>query len=156
MDKYSVSQIAKMLDTQPETVRRWIRSGKLKAEQSSRKDGNIITENDLNKFLKAFPKYAEKMAGATVAAGVMTLPMATIPLMGGIAAAYLAVGKKEKDSGFSKKDVKRYLQEEIQRRTVSVSQKMKTIEQIQKEIVSEQQQIAEYNYVLEQLDEKKG
>ena len=154
METYSVSQIAKMLDTQPETVRRWIRSGKLKAEQSSRKDGNIITENDLNKFLKAFPKYAEKMAGATLAvAGVMA---SSIPLMGGIAGACLAVGNREKVSGFSKKDVKRYLQEEIQRRTVSISKKMQTIEQIQKEIVREQQQIAEYNYVLEQLDEQKG
>lgn len=155
METYSVSQIAKMLDTQPETVRRWIRSGKLKAEQSSRKDGNIITENDLNKFLKASPKYAGKMAGAAVAvAGVMAAPIAALPLMGGIAAAYLTAGKKEKDSGFSKKDIKKYLQEEIQKRAVSISQKMKTIEQIQKEIVSEQQQIAEYNYVLEQLDEK--
>ena len=33
MDTYSVKEIADMLNTNPETVRRWIRSGKLEAIQ---------------------------------------------------------------------------------------------------------------------------
>ena len=37
MDTYSVKEIADMLNTNPETVRRWIRSGKLEAIQESRK-----------------------------------------------------------------------------------------------------------------------
>ena len=41
MKTYSVKDIADMLNTNPETVRRWIRAGKLKAHQTSRKDGNI-------------------------------------------------------------------------------------------------------------------
>lgn len=37
MSEYNVKQISEMLDTNPETVRRWIRSGKLEAEQTSKK-----------------------------------------------------------------------------------------------------------------------
>ena len=44
MKTYSVKQIAEMLGTNPETVRRWIRGDKMKAVQVSRKGGNVITE----------------------------------------------------------------------------------------------------------------
>ena len=47
MTTYSVRQIAEKLNTNPETVRRWIRDGKLKAEQTSRRDGNVVTEYEL-------------------------------------------------------------------------------------------------------------
>lgn len=60
MKKYTVVQIADMLDTNPETVRRWIRSDKLQAEQASRKQGNVVTEADLVCFLKGAPKYAAR------------------------------------------------------------------------------------------------
>ena len=58
MDTYSVKEIADMLDTNPETVRRWIRSGKLEAIQKSRKGGNVVTKAMLDAFLKTSPKYA--------------------------------------------------------------------------------------------------
>ena len=47
---YTVSQIAEMLDTCKETVRRWIRSGKLKGERSSNKDGYLVLETDFIAF----------------------------------------------------------------------------------------------------------
>lgn len=94
METYSVKQIADILNTKPETVRRWIRSGKLKAEQSSRKGGNVITEGDLNEFLKSSPKYAGFIAGAAI--GSIAAPFAAIPLAGGIVATYLAASKMEK------------------------------------------------------------
>lgn len=69
MKTYSVKQIAEMLSTNPETVRRWIRDDKLKAVQVSRKDGNLVTEAELERFLKATPKYFSKFsAGAGLAA----------------------------------------------------------------------------------------
>ncbi|MFG6357331.1 MAG: helix-turn-helix domain-containing protein [Acetatifactor sp.] len=154
METYSVKQIADMLNTKPETVRRWIRSGKLKAEQSSRKDGNVITEGDLNDFLKSSPKYAGLIAGAI---GSIAGPIAAIPLAGGIVATYLAMCKMEKDRenpSFSKNDVKKYLKEEIARRDASMKQKLKTIKQIQQEIANDQQQISECKFVLSQLEEK--
>lgn len=57
MDTYSVKEIAGMLNTNPETVRRWIRSGKLEAIQESRKGGNVVTKAMLDAFLKNSPKY---------------------------------------------------------------------------------------------------
>lgn len=156
METYSVKQIADMLNTKPETVRRWIRTGKLKAEQSSRKDGNVITEGDLNKFLKSSPKYAGLIAGAALSS--IAAPIAAIPLAGSIVATYLAASKKAKDSekpSFSSEDVIQYLKDEIVRRDASIKQKLKTIKQIQQEIASDQQQISECKFVLTQLEEKK-
>jgi excisionase family DNA binding protein len=150
---YNVKQIADMLNTQPETVRRWIRSGKLYAEKASRKEGNVVKESDLNKFLKSSPKYAS-LAGGLVGAAVM-MPVAAVPVVGGIAASYLAASKKAKETGdesFSKEDVTRYLQAEIERRNQSINQKLSTIEQLQREITNDQQQITECNFVLGQLE----
>ncbi len=154
METYSVKQIADILNTKPETVRRWIRSGKLKAKQSSRKDGNVITEGDLNNFLKSSPKYAGFVAGAI---GSIVDPIAAIPLTGGIVAIYIAICKMEKDRenpSFSKNDAKKYLKEEIARRDTSIKQKLKTIEQMQQEIANDQQQISECKFVLAQIEEK--
>jgi hypothetical protein len=58
LENYSVKQISEMLETNPETVRRWIRTGKLKAQKESNKDGNIISQAELVAFIKSFPKYA--------------------------------------------------------------------------------------------------
>lgn len=153
MDTYTVKQIADMFNTQPETVRRWIRNGKLHAEKTSRKEGHVITDVSLNKFLKDSPKYAG-MVASTATLGV-TMPLATLPLVGGIAATYLAVSKKQKQTDqntFSKQDIRKYLAEEIERRNLSIQQKLSTIEQIQREIANDQQQIAECNFVLVQLE----
>jgi excisionase family DNA binding protein len=52
MKSYTVKEIAETLKTDPETVRRWIRSGKLDSTITSTKSGHIITEDALNKFIK--------------------------------------------------------------------------------------------------------
>ena len=153
MDTYSVKQIADMLNTKPETVRRWIRNGKLYAEKASRKEVHVVTEADLNKFLKSSPKYAG-MAGGLIGAAIM-MPVAAAPVIGGIAATYLSAVKKAKETGdesFSKEDVRRYLHEEIERRNQSINQKLLTIEQLQREITNDQQQITECNFVLGQIE----
>ena len=54
---YNVNDISVILSVNPETVRRWIRDGKLKATQDSRKEGNVIFKKDLRAFLKSKPKY---------------------------------------------------------------------------------------------------
>ena len=69
MKNYSVKQIAEMLDTNPETVRRWIRAGRLESSQTSKKDGNVISEEALKAFLECAPKYA---AAASAAAGILS------------------------------------------------------------------------------------
>ncbi len=67
-----------MLNTNPETVRRWIRAGKLAATQDSKKSGNIISSDSLQSFLQSAPKYAGMVAASSVAAfgGATTFPLA--------------------------------------------------------------------------------
>lgn len=56
---YTVKQISNLLNVDPETVRRWIRRGDLNATQRSKKDGNVISEDQLNEFLISRPKYSQ-------------------------------------------------------------------------------------------------
>lgn len=53
----------------------------------------MLTEGDLNKFLKNSPKYAG-MAGRLIGATMMMLIVA-VPVIGGITATYLAVVKNK-------------------------------------------------------------
>lgn len=76
MDTYSVKEIAGMLNTNPETVRRWIRSGKLEAIQESRKGGNVVTKAMLDAFLKNSPKYVG------IATGLLALLILHMNLIG--------------------------------------------------------------------------
>ena len=64
MRTYTVKEIAELLGTNPETVRRWIRDGKLQAVTNSKKKGEnkVILEGALNAFLNASSKYAATLA----------------------------------------------------------------------------------------------
>ena len=57
MQTYNVYEIAKLLNTDKETVRRWIRSGKLNSTISSKKGGHVVREEDLFAFAQTIPKY---------------------------------------------------------------------------------------------------
>lgn len=58
MGKYSVTEIANLLNINEETVRRWIRFDGLKATQTSKKIGNVIDERDLFEYIQTKkPKY---------------------------------------------------------------------------------------------------
>ena len=83
MKMYSVKEIADLLKTNPETVRRWIRTGKLKAVQQSRKDGNVVTEQSLNDFLESSPKYKSIVA---LTAGVASLSYGLLGAGGAVTA----------------------------------------------------------------------
>lgn len=55
---FTVSDVASIFSVSEETVRRWIRSGKLKTEIESKKDGHKISENALREFVSTEkPKY---------------------------------------------------------------------------------------------------
>ena len=146
MKTYSVKQIAEMLNTNPETVRRWIRDKKLSAEQSSRKDGNIITEEELQRFLKATPKYALR-AGAGAAAA-MLVPGIGIPLA---IAAWLtsnALSQKKDESQVLPEEMKQFLQQSIQEHEASIRRKQENLRQLQAEIDQEQAEIEKLNKLL--------
>ncbi len=55
---FTVSDVASIFSVSEETVRRWIRSGKLKTEIESKKDGHKISANALREFVSTEkPKY---------------------------------------------------------------------------------------------------
>lgn len=53
----TVKDIADELKVSEETVRRWVRTGKLKGTKSSKKEGFVIFREDYLKFTNNYPKY---------------------------------------------------------------------------------------------------
>ena len=80
MKTYSVKEIAEMLNTNPETVRRLIRDKKLDATIESKKGGHIVYEAALQEFLKSSPKYAA-VAKASLAGAIGAAVLPTVPLV---------------------------------------------------------------------------
>lgn len=101
MKTYTVKEIADLLGTNPETVRRWIRDGKLKAVANSKKKGEnkVILEGALNAFLKTSPKYAATLA-APLALGAGAAALGVL----GVTNAVLAV-RKAKEQELDKERV---------------------------------------------------
>lgn len=111
MKIYSVKEIAEMLSIDQETVRRWIRDKKLKADTPSRKEGSQVKE-DLYKYHSSTTKYAGKAA-------VMAAPtpaLAVLPLIGagttGVMSALMAVylNEKKKNPQLSEENVRAVLE----------------------------------------------
>ena len=147
MSEYNVKQISEMLDTNPETVRRWIRSGKLEAEQTSKKGGNVVSEEALRKFLQSTPKYAGLLAGAAIAATpVMGLPMGAI--IGGIAGGFY----QRKNHTVTPEYIKEHIASEIKKSEKLIKQKEVAIAQMQLELDNEKKNIQELTYLLQNGD----
>ena len=154
MKTYSVKQIAEMLGTNPETVRRWIRDDKMKAVQVSRKDGNIVTEAELERFIKATPKYFSKLT-AGVGLAAMSPVVGIGALAGGIVASALLGyfdGKNSVDVRVRPEDFKDYLQKNIAKLNGTILQKQALIHQTEAEINEISRQIDQYSYLLENED----
>lgn len=147
MSDYSVQQISKMLKTNPETVRRWIRSGKLSAVQDSRKSGNLVSEEALKSFIKSTPKYAGLIT-TLFAPTTFVLPIALGGLMGSVMAAIYG----QKKSSITPDYVEKYLRKEIEQSKHSVETKKNAVIQLQAEINAEEKKIEQYKYVLENFD----
>ena len=146
MDTYSVKEIADMLNTNPETVRRWIRSGKLEAIQESRKGGNVVTKSMLDAFLKASPKYAG------IAGGLLTT--ATAAIVGGLLAQQLIKNDEIKNTHVNTSEIRKLLLANIQSSKENIIRKKKSIKHLQEEIEEEQQRIDEAEKLIKELDEK--
>lgn len=108
MDTYTVKEVAKMMNTSEETVRRWIRSGKLKANMNSRKKGSVITDAMLREFTKNTPKYAAALTtpiGGIVAASTL--------LLGTLVAKNVEKGEAIKNSTIDSEEIKKILKENL-------------------------------------------
>lgn len=148
MDTYSVKEIAGMLNTNPETVRRWIRSGKLEAIQESRKGGNVVTKAMLDAFLKNSPKYAG------IATGLLASPVATAAIVGGILAQQLIKNDEIKNAHVNTSEIRKLLLSNIQSSKENIARKKKSIRHLQEEIAEEQLRITEAEKLIKGLDEK--
>ena len=151
MKKYSVKQIADMLNTNPETVRRWIRDGKLKAVQVSRKDGNMIDENEFQRFIKAAPKYANIVARSSA-----YMPSYNNGLVGvkiGSLVASLVLGycddRINRDFQISTEDIENYIIDIISSYEESIKNKSQDINRLTDEITEERKKIDELKLLLE-------
>ena len=149
MKAYSVKQIAEMMGTNPETVRRWIRDGKLKAVQASRKGGNA----DLEKFVKTMPKYFPRISAGIGLAAIT--PIAGPAIAGSIMASALLgyyEAKKKSDVRVRPEDFKNYLRDTVAKLKGTILQKQALIQQTEEEIKGISKQIEQYSYLLENED----
>lgn len=146
MNTYSVKQVADMFKTNPETVRRWIRSGKLIAQQDSRKGGNIICESALREFIKTTPKYA-----STTTALLFGTAAVSTAFVGGLVASKIAAKEKLKRAHISAEDIEKFLLVEIESKRKAINTKKKTILQLETEVHNEEERISELQSLLEKL-----
>lgn len=154
MKTYSVKEIAEMLNTNPETVRRWIRDKKLDATIESKKGGHIVYEAALHEFLKSSPKYAAAAKASLVGAVVGAAVLPTV-MVGGLVAQKLIDEEQLKKVRISNKDVINFLRGEIQRYTEAIKAKEDTIHQLQKQIEADRSQITEFQKMIDSLSVKK-
>lgn len=143
---YTVKQIADMLNTNEETVRRWIRTGKLTATQTSKKIGNVVTSDALKSFARAMPKYAPLIKATSSTPMMFTAVIAT--MIGGLVAALDDKTSKE----VTQNDVKRLLERKIQEQKESINKKAKQIKKLQDELEKETESLANFQYTLDNLD----
>lgn len=152
MKTFNVKEIAEMLNMNPETVRRWIRSGKLEAIQDSRKEGNIVTEQMLNAFLKSSPKYAGILTASAALTPIVGLGAMTVSLLGGLLAQQYVKSENEKNAKVSTVEVKKLIDSDIKKRTQAIRRKEEAIRQLQNEIESEQVGIEEAKRLIKEMD----
>ena len=152
MKTYTVKEIADLLGTNPETVRRWIRDGKLQAEANSKKKGEnkVILEEALTAFLKTSPKYAAMAKTSLIGAAVLPTVM-----VGGLIAQKLIDSEQLKKARISTQDVILFLQSEIQKCQDAIKSKESAIHQLRKQIQADETQIMEFQKLIESLSNEK-
>ena len=153
MKTYNVREISELLDTNQETVRRWIRSGKLEAEKESRKTGNVVSEEALYRFLKSTTKYAGIAAGMAIANPIVGIPSVVGAVSAGFVSSLINSDKRKKSAAISRSDVENFLEIEIRKCKKQINAKQDTINQLKEELLMEQNKLEEYEFALNQLNE---
>lgn len=149
MNSYTVKQIADMLKTNEETVRRWIRSGKLVATQDSKKSGNVVSSEALKQFVKKTPKYAP-----IVAASLVSTPIAMSFVVGSLLGNLYTMVKEKDNESVTSKDVENFLKKKIAIHKKQIEKKEEELKIIQEKIEEEKRDIEKYQYALDNLDLK--
>lgn len=145
MDSYTVKQVSQLLKTNEETVRRWIRSGKLPATLVSKKGGHTITADSLKEFVKQTPKYAPILA-ASLALSPFTMSAVIGSVIGGL----LVLAESSKS--VTANDVESFLKKKIATQEKTLKKKESQLKKLQEEIKAEAQELVKYRYALDNLD----
>ena len=148
---YNVKEVANMLNTSEETVRRWIRSGKLKANMASRKKGSVITETMLKEFIKDTPKYAAILA--TPVGGIAAV--STI-LLGTIIDRTIDKNEDIKKTSINSDEIEKILQMDLVKSKNNIKNKRNTIAQLEKEVLEEETKIKSIQYLLKNIEKEKN
>ncbi len=151
MKTYSVKEIADMLHTNPETVRRWIRDKKLDATIESKKGGHIVYESALQEFLRSSPKYA-----TTAKESIAGMAVLSTAMIGGLIAQKIIDIEQIKKARISDNNIISFLRGEIQKYLDAISAKEGTIYQLQKQIEADKSQITEFQKIIDSLSKKEG
>ena len=153
MNTYTVKEIADMLKTNPETVRRWIRLGKLEADQSSRKGGNVVSEQSLNKFLKTTPKYAG-IAASTI--GLLGIPGLIATLLGTMVAHKSITEERLKNAQISVSEMLKFIDTSIKSSEKTILAKKEEISKLDLEIKAEENHVQELRALKEKLKSQRS
>ena len=145
LKSYSVKEIANLLNTNPETVRRWIRDKKLDAVIESKKGGHIVYESALQAFLKSSPKYST----------IATTAIFSTMMVGGLIAQKLIDIDQLKKARISDTDIINFLQAEIDTRKSSIESIRENIEKLDMQIKTEQIQIEAFQKIIDTLNNSK-
>ena len=152
METYTVKEIAKILNTSQETVRRWIRSGKLESIQSSRKEGNVVTQSMFEKFISSSNKYSKYGLKPSKPSDFI------IPSIGitGLAVTELIVNSKGKGNVYiNVSSLKKMMEDAIEQSNKAILKKQESIELINIEIKAEQEKIQHAKEVIKLINESK-
>lgn len=164
MKSYSVKEIAEQAEVSEETVRRWIRSGRLEASQPSRKQGNSITEESLAKFASSSPANAARLAGL-IGGAAFLIPAAGLP----IGAAAIVVGaagifsgvysslRAAVDQGSTVEKLAKVIREaskESDKMRASIRKKRERIDELTSEIRAEQDLVDRYDELIRDANKK--
>ena len=145
MEFYTVKQISALLKTNEETVRRWIRAGKLGATLNSKKGGHIISADSLNEFVKRVPKYSSAITSA-----VTSSPLAISVILGGMLGGLITLADGNKK--VTDKDVEKFLRKEIESRERLLKKKEDQLQKLADEIADERKILEQYQYAVYNLD----
>ena len=156
MKSYSVKEIAELLQTNPETVRRWIRKGKLEATRgSSRKEGSSVSSEALQKFLEETPKYAAS-AAAAISSPAALVSASVLAAIGGAAAMKIQSDKSIKNASIDTIQICAYIENEMHSLKESISRKRKAMKQLEQEIEKDEKTFEGLETLLGQIKVEKS
>ena len=151
MKSYSVKEIAKLLQTNPETVRRWIRKGKLEATRgSSRKEGSSVSSEALQKFLKETPKYAAS-AAAVISSPAALVSASVLAAIGGAATTKIQSDNSIENASIDTIQICAYIENEMRSLKESLSRKRKAKKQLEQEIEKDEKTFEGLETLLKQI-----